>query len=377
MKIAYVTKYDAFDRKKYSGTGYFVANSLRNQGIDLNYLGLKGPSSAALDSKILLYRMLGKKHFRRFDKKYLSSYKRQIENFLNSSDCDVVFSPGNHALAMVETEKPVVFWGDATFELLLNDYPGYQNLNRASIDQGHLIQSEGLKKCTLGIYSSNWAARSAIEHYGADSRKIKVVYYGANIDHAYSLKDVEQRIREIDQKKCVLLFIGVDWHRKGGDIALRVARRLHEQKVAVELVVVGCVPPEPVPDYVTVHPFISKQQSSGRELLNQIVLSATFLILPTRADCLPVVIAEANSFGLPALSTKTGGIPEVIRNDQNGMTFSLSSKIDEYCGYISDLMADRERYKQLALNSYHEYESRLNWDSAGKSVKTLLLEYCP
>lgn len=376
LKIAYVTKYDAFDKRKYSGLGYFVADSLRNQGLDLDYLGLKGPSSAALEARILAYRMIGKKHFRRFDKQYLSYYKYQAENFLENSDCDLAFSPGNHALSMVETDMPVVFWGDATFELLLDSYPGYRNLNQSSIKQGHLIQSEGLRKCTLGIYSSNWAARSAIEHYGADSSKIEVVYYGANIDRHCSLEVVKQRIKDNDGSKCTLLFIGVDWQRKGGDIALNVARELHGQKIEVELVVVGCVPPGPVPDYVTVHPFISKQDKSGRELINQIFLSATFLILPTRADCLPVVIAEANSFGLPAISTKVGGIPEVIKDDRNGKTFSVNAPIGDYCAYISDLMADPGRYRQLALSSYHEYESRLNWKSAGESVKELLLERC-
>jgi len=376
MKIAYVTKYDAFDRKKYSGTGYFVADSLRNQGLDLDYLGLKDLRSSTLQAKILVHRMLGKKHFRRFDQKFLMSYKNQVESYLKNSDCDLAFSPGNHALSLVETEKPLVFWGDATFDLLLNDYPGYKNLTTASIDQGHRIQTEGLRRCTLGIYSSNWAARSAIERYGADSSKIKVVYYGANIDQSYSLEEIRCKTTEADTKKCTLLFIGVDWHRKGGDTALEVARELHGQNIDVELVVVGCVPPGPVPEYVTVHPFISKQEKSGRELINQIFLSATFLILPTRADCLPVVIAEANSFGLPAISTKIGGIPEVIKDDQNGKTFSLDAAVGDYCAYISDLLDSPEKYRQLALSSYHEFDSRLNWNSAGQSVKKLLLNNC-
>ena len=57
-----------------------------------------------------------------------------------------------------------------------------------------------------------------------DPEKVKVVPFGANIDcnHSYEYikKLVEFRFRNFD--KCSLLFCGVDWYRKGGDIALEI-----------------------------------------------------------------------------------------------------------------------------------------------------------
>ena len=39
MKIAYVTTYNAADIKNWSGTGYYMAKSLREQSILLEYVG--------------------------------------------------------------------------------------------------------------------------------------------------------------------------------------------------------------------------------------------------------------------------------------------------------------------------------------------------
>ena len=39
MKVAYVTEYDARDIGKWSGTGHYIAESLKSQSIDLSYIG--------------------------------------------------------------------------------------------------------------------------------------------------------------------------------------------------------------------------------------------------------------------------------------------------------------------------------------------------
>ncbi len=39
-----------------------------------------------------------------------------------------------------------------------------------------------------------------------------------------------------------------------------------------------------------------------------------------------------------------------------------------------DLFTNQERYKEMALNSYFEYQNRLNWSVAGKTIKELLCD---
>jgi len=47
--------------------------------------------------------------------------------------------------------------------------------------------------------------------------------------------------------------------------------------------------------------------------------TATLFVLPTREDCLGVAILEALHSGLPVIATSTGGIPDMIENNVNGI----------------------------------------------------------
>jgi hypothetical protein len=69
-----------------------------------------------------------------------------------------------------------------------------------------------------------------------------------------------------------------------------------------------------------------------------------------------------------------GGIPTAIKDNVNGKKFSKNAKVEDYCTYISDLFSDYSRYKNLAVSSFNEYESRLNWSAIGRTVKQLIAE---
>ena len=89
-----------------------------------------------------------------------------------------------------------------------------------------------------------------------------------------------------------------------------------------------------------------------------------------------MVVAEESLFGLPSISTDVGGIATAIKDDRNGKIFSLNANIEEYIWYIRDIMSSNEKYRDLALSSFREYEERLNRSSAGNSVRQLIRQYC-
>lgn len=43
------------------------------------------------------------------------------------------------------------------------------------------LECTSIANASKVVYSSEWAAKSAIEHYGVDEEKIHVVEFGANI----------------------------------------------------------------------------------------------------------------------------------------------------------------------------------------------------
>ena len=155
---------------------------------------------------------------------------------------------------------------------------------------------------------------------------------------------------------------------------MRVASELNRSGLPTELTVVGCDPiwDGPLPDFVRPLGYISNAAEEGANRLNGLIAESHFIIMPSRAETYGHVFCEASSFGVPSIASDVGGIPAAVRNDVNGKTFSKDAPVQAYCSYITDLFADYSRYMDLALSSFREYKERLNWDVAGKTVRTML-----
>jgi glycosyltransferase involved in cell wall biosynthesis len=325
---------------------------------------------------ILYTKILSKQYLRNREPEVLIDYAKQVERCLTSIRYDIVFSPGTIPISHLQTEKPIVFWTDSTFAGMVDFYPDFSNLCAQSIRDGNRMEQLALSKCRLAIYSSEWAANTAIQNYDVDPTKVKVVPFGANVDCNRNLQDIDSIVDIKNFDTCRLLFVGVDWHRKGGDFALAVADRLNRQGIRTELHIVGCNPKISLPSFVKLHGFISKRTEEGRRYLDELMSISHFLILPSRVECYGVVFAEASSFGLPALATKVGGIPTAIQDGKNGQTFPLDASAEKYCNYIARYMSSQQDYKELALSSFKAYSERLNWRSAGKQIYNLMQEFC-
>ena len=377
MKITYVTNYDAKNVHNWSGLGYYIWKALENQNNEIEFVSnLKEQSSFIVKFKAQLYKRFNSKGFA--PNRELSvalNYAKQIKSRLNLNT-DIIFSPSTLQIALLKTSKPKVIYTDATFAGLIGFYEGFDNLCEETIRHGNFIEQQALNSSKLIIYSSEWAAKTAIENYKVDSSKIKVVPYGINFETKRSLNDIKRLLSLRSKDVCNLLFVGVDWKRKGGDMAIKIAELLNNLGVPTILHIVGIksIPIKEIPKFVINHGFISKATEEGQGKLNYIFSNAHFFLLPTIADCTPVVFSEANSFGLPGLSNNVGGIPTIIKNDINGKRFDLNSSALEWSNFISNYYLNSKRYEELCFSSFGEYENRLNWDVAGKSIMKYLRE---
>jgi len=378
MKIAYITTDDGTDINNWSGSGYYIPLSLKNQSLSVEYIGsLRERYLRLSNRKERFYdRFFHKTYLRDREPLILKDYARQVRERLSSLDADIVLSPGTIPIAYLKCNQPIVFWTDCTFAGMINFYPEFSNLCKETIKNGNAMEQSALERCKLAIYSSDWAAESAIANYKVNPSKVKVVPLGANIECDRNIDDIKALLQSRPSDKCKLLLLGVDWFRKGGNVALEVTKQLNEAGVSTELTVVGSQPiiDGSLPSYVKVLGFISKSTTEGKQQLDRLLAESHFLILPSTADCTPIVFCEANSFGVPCISTNVGGIPTVIKDGLNGKLFSKNAEIAEYCKYISDIFSNYSQYQCLALSSFNEYQTRLNWSVAAKTVKTLLSE---
>jgi glycosyltransferase involved in cell wall biosynthesis len=204
-----------------------------------------------------------------------------------------------------------------------------------------------------------------------DPAKIKVVPYGPNLESGFTRQQVKASVETRLTNGCNFLFVGKEWYRKGGNIALETVRQLRVRGVPARLWIVGCSPPESVPDYVTVYGYLSKNSRESEILLKQLYSQATFLIMPSRAENYGVAIVEASSYGVPSLASDVGGIAGALQNGLNGLRFSSPVKPEQICDYVLDLLDSPGKYSALAESSFELYQSKLNWKVAGERIQAL------
>jgi glycosyltransferase involved in cell wall biosynthesis len=223
------------------------------------------------------------------------------------------------------------------------------------------------------VYSTRWAAQSAIDHYAADERKVRVIPFGANLEHIPARERVLARKKNADC--CRLLFVGVDWEKKGAPIALEAVVALEKLGVPTKLTVCGCIPPKKVyhPN-MEVIPFLNKNDDKQRQKLEMLYMQSDFFILPTRNECFGIVFCEASAFGLPSIGTQTGGVSEVILDGVNGFTLPHDVRGDAYAEVIARLYRDTPAYDRLVQTSRSRFETQLNWDAWGRAASQAFAE---
>jgi glycosyltransferase involved in cell wall biosynthesis len=380
MNLAYVTVFDATDIRNWSGLDRYIWESLAAQGENVELVGsLKHPRSFGRKIRKFWGSTIERKIFSHlWDVDTAKGYAHDAASRIATSAADAILSPSPIPIAYLERKEPLFLWTDAPFCGLLDFYPEFarENMCSASVKAGLEIDRAVLERCTLAIYSSDWAAQSAINYHGIPAEKVKVIPFGANIQGSPDRDQIQKIIDERSRQCLRLLFIGVDWERKGGATALAAAKAVHERGVEVELTIVGCQPPEgeAVPDFVKCLGFIGKDTPEGRAALNHLLAESHILIVPSQAECYGLVFAEAHAFGVPCAATGVGGIPTIVKDGVTGRLFTLEASPEIWADWLCQTFNAPGRYREMAMAAYARYHDLLNWDVAGREVDRLIRE---
>jgi glycosyltransferase involved in cell wall biosynthesis len=369
MRVVYAYENEANDINVQSGRPYSILQQLRAKANRVDCVFPLDNSTRYLFALKYHYFKLCKLTYRPDREKLrLRSLARQIEARINNVSADFLFCPGSIAITELDVDIPKIFCADATFQNVLDSYETFSHCAPEYIAQGLRQEARALANCDAVIYPSIWAARSAIEDFGADPAKVHVVPFGANIETPDEA-DVKSYVAVRRSNQLVLLFIGREWERKGADIVLAACDILYKAGVPLELHMVGIEPP-PVclPAYVVNHGVLKKSSPQQHLRLKTLIAGAHFLFVPSRAENYGMTFCEAAAFGVPSVSNDVGGIPTIVRTGLTGICLPRNSPPSAYAEAIHELFVEPQKYRELALSSAAEYRKNLNWDNFGNRL---------
>lgn len=370
MNIAYAYEYPADDINVRSGHPYFILDQLEKRARIERLFPLDQRIRYAFAPNFMFHKLRGRTYRPDREPLLLKSLASQVERRLNGAD--VVFSPSSAALSFVEAGLPKIFCADATFANVVEAYDEYRNCADEYVGQAHAQEAQALATCSAAIYPSHFAARSAIEDYGADPRKVHVLPFGANVN-VPSTRTVEVAIGTRTLEPLRILFVGRDWKRKGGDIVLAacdIAYR-HGLRLTLDLVGPDAIP-QALPAFARSHGPLLKSNPQQRRRFEALLAKSDLLFMPSRVENYGIALCEAAAYGIPSLSSAVGGIPTVVRTGVSGYVLSPESPPEAYAGVLRDCVRDRGAYVALSRSARRFYEEQLTWDRFGENFMNIV-----
>lgn len=364
-KIIFLSVKDPRSKKDWSGIPYFMHQAL-GEIYDVEYVS--GPN-LKVTKRILYY--FGKALERLTRSKFIFDYggvtaglygKYYSRALAGRAGIKFVFVPaGLTEISDVNTSLPLVAVGDCSALQLFGYYPALQDVSQYSHKDVEQVEQSALAKCTRIVFSSHWASNFVRSRYAVPSA---VIPFGANI------KPSGVAAKKMSDT-CRLLIVGVDWKRKGGDVAIDIQRSLIDRKISSTLTVVGMRPETennlPPGVYFT---SVDKDSEAGEHTYIELLKNSDLLLLPTLADCTPIVIAEAFASGLPVLATRTGGIPSMVQEGCTGFLFEAGDS-EGYADRIIDLLNDPKLFTTMSANCLEASRSKFNWRTFALEIKKL------
>jgi glycosyltransferase involved in cell wall biosynthesis len=226
------------------------------------------------------------------------------ENWHDDPFDAVVVAPQNLGLGFTELlppDIPMFVATDFTFRLPLR-----HGRCVFAHDTGEMLERRIFERAARVFPMSRWVADALIEDYRIPARRVDVVPPSLCVD------DYDARSRDPDTGMLRIGFVGNPFADKGGTDLVEVHQRHFKDRAHLEIVSRGFRPSREFRN-ITHWPMVEHDR-----LFREIIPRWDIFCLPTHHDMSPWVVAEAHAVGLPAVTTRTGGIPEICVDGETG-----------------------------------------------------------
>jgi glycosyltransferase involved in cell wall biosynthesis len=201
---------------------------------------------------------------------------------------------------------------------------------------------------------------SLLTQYGCPAEKVECVYVGVNV----SAPKEPHLSKDYSNKE--ILFVGLDWERKGGPELLEAFNQVLSVHPDAQLTIIGSEP--------TVN--LSNCRVLGKlplESLQPYYASASIFCLPTKLEPFGVAFVEAMANRLPIVATEIGAIPDFVINGENGYLVSPGD-ISGLAQALIRLLDNPSQCRSFGARSYGLARQRYNWQTVGSKIRARVIE---
>lgn len=210
--------------------------------------------------------------------------------------------------------------------------------SRSVLERRAAEQIDRLQRARGVFSTSRWYADYLAEHCGVARDVITIAPFGINNMPATTRdpgRDPAGR----------LLFVGVNFPRKGGELVVEAVRRLNASgDQPVRLTVAG---PRDWPLEGEPPAFVDFLGSQPPDAISHLYASHDLFVMPSRFEPFGIAFVEALAAGLPCIGRRAWAMPEIIAEGETGALIG-SEDPDELATAIAALLGDSGAYRRVA-----------------------------
>lgn len=229
-----------------------------------------------------------------------------------------------------------------------------------------------MKKFDYVVFCANQIRNLIEEKYGITFSNSSVIYNAVHVDEIKK-KAEEYNVDYGKLKKPIFCSIGRLHSRKGYEILVNVHARLIKENYIHSIVIVG---DGEEMDRLKKQVIALKVEKTFKLLGTKLnpypyLKAADYFVLPTKSEAYPLVINEALALEKPIISTRVGGIPEMIDNNNNGLLVNCNEE-EIYQGMKKFIQ--NSKFVDDIKRNLEKPEEKFNPDSIYQEVEELFLQ---
>ena len=346
----------------WNGINFNLFNELSAKN-DVCYCGPINPPALSLEtlvSRIQKAFHIPRKYFF-YSENRLKRINEQYQSSSAKGNYDFFF--GATPWVLCETKRNYFTYLDIIFPRYIDVFLSDEKFSKRDIERISNLEKQFLQNAGHVFWGSNWAKKEAERIYKCKFTQSTVISTGGHIP-------LPTNSESSFPQKQKLLFISLNFQKKGGYTVYSAFQKLKQNWPNIELSIIGEKPPYEILNDASVE-YVGKLDKNKEYDVSKLIgeiKSSFFLVHPTTMDTMGAVIVEAGYYGLPTVAPNNFGIPDIIEHKKTGVLIDVPIDVDQIVYYLDYYLRNELVYHKLRKSTKHFMLQERSWPAIAEKV---------
>jgi starch synthase len=339
---------DPFDRQSWSGSSYFFFRECERQGILHRAFGAELPPVKRATLMALNFSPNRRKWQSAYymDPRYKRALTALIATQLQADDFRhyLLQIGAMYNVPQLANGRTLCFsYHDGNLAYSQRSPYAVKELSPKAVERGLAYEREVYDGLTMMFTMSEHLRQSFIEDFHVPPERVKAVGAGINIEH------LPDPAPDKDYSRKDILFIGVEFDRKGGWELLKAFRKVRQGLPEACLHIVGprtLEIPSELASGVQYHGFLRKTDPADAATLTGLFRDCSLFVMPSLYEPFGIAPLEAMIYQVPCVVTNGWGLKETVIEGQTGGLVECGS-VDDLADKLLHYLGDPERLRRM------------------------------